>query len=126
MFRILLGAAVLGVFPACMAPQSAARLAGVTEPGFWMRTPSGWEVRATADTRGKTHYEIDPATGKVSFDLDMASDAAGVTRSQGERAEALTELVKLDAARAVAQQQAFNDLVARVLAVALPGPAVPK
>jgi len=115
----------LFVLPACgcLIPQDAYKLAGYTEPGFELKTPSGWKFSATADTQGVCKYMVHP-DGTVEFQLDMASKATDVTLAQGERAAHLEKLREIEALRMVEQQKLLNDLIAKLAAmVPVPVPA---
>lgn len=110
---------------ACMfgPPQSAEKLAGFTEPGFRMKKDAeGWDVEASAKTKGKTRYKVAP-DGTVEFELDLQSDPDGTTRAQGDRLEFFAELRKIEAEGRIAQQQLLNQMIGMVLSFGMRGPA---
>lgn len=102
---MVVAAVLLKMGGGCMMPQDARRIAGYTEPAMEMEAPGGWRVRAATNLGGKAHYEIDPATGKLVFDLDMTSNAGDVTKAQGDRAAELIEMRRIEMAGIIAERQ---------------------
>jgi hypothetical protein len=105
------------------AMSPALKLAGFTEPALKIkRTPDGTlEFYASADFKGRADIKKDVATGQLEeVHLDFSSDPVAVTQAQGERAEHLVELRKIEAEFRLAQQQMITEMVTALVSTLKP------
>lgn len=105
----------------------ASKLAGFSEPCLRVKKDSrgGYEVYTSADFKGKGEIKVNKETGDIDISFNITTSATDVTQAQGERAQYLAELRKIEAEDRLAQMQLMNTIVGTLASALKPAPVVP-
>lgn len=105
---------------------SADQLAGFSRPGVHVKKDSrgGWDFEAGSDMRGKAKVDAKP-DGSYTFDMTLSSKASDVVEAEGQRADHLVELRKIEAQSIALQLKMVGDMASAIVAM-VPGLAASK
>lgn len=131
MMRFMVIALAIALIPGCLM-DSAGRFAGFTQPSFSASHGIfGTSVRASSDFAGNLVVDYDPETGELHAEAEVSSDASKVVSAEGERADHLVELRRIESEYKIESQRlvgenfrAFGQMLA--LAAAGGGEAIAK
>lgn len=114
-----LGLAIAG----CTVP--AVKLAGITEPGaVYEQRPDGSRiVKISSDFEGEMVLTRSAETGEIELHVSAKSNASEPTRAQGERADHLVELRKIEAERDLGWQRLLGQAISAAGMFLPPSPA---
>lgn len=103
------------------------KLAGFSEPCLRIKKDArgGYEVYTSADFKGKGEIKVNKETGDIDISFNITTSATDVTQAQGERAQYLTELRKIEAEDRLAQMQIMKVTVEALASALKPIPVVP-
>ena len=116
---------IVGLCGGCLV--DASKLAGYSNPSTdvsynpWTKS---FHARTGADFTGTLDGEYDPDTKRVRVKLEVGSNASGVVQAEGERAEHLVELRKLETQYLIESQRIVGDnfrAFGQMLAIAAAG-----
>jgi len=104
---------------------SAEHLAGFSNPKLKVKKSAlGFSAEADTDFAGKLKADYNPETKQFSIDAEINSDAGTVIAAQGERADHLIELRKIEATYLLEAQKAVGEnfkAFGQMLAIAAAG-----
>jgi len=103
---------MLGTCLSCGCMMDSSKLAGFSQPKLQMSVDARrgkFDMEAGTDFEGKAKGHYNPETKEINAEIEIGSSASPVVKAEGERAEALVELRKIEAQMLIKMHELVGD-----------------